>query len=106
MSKNGTKRIFIPPALKSRNYQLFFGGQGLSLIGTWITQTATIWLVYHLTSSVWLGIVDFLGQIPSLVLAPFGELIVDRINRHRILVIRHPTQSTVVISSVSVFSAV
>lgn len=85
---NKNTNILNIPALESRNYRLFFGGQGLSLIGTWITQTATIWLVYHLTSSaLWLGIVGFLGQIPSLILAPFGGLVVDRINRHRILVI-------------------
>lgn len=77
----------IIPALKSKNYRLFFGGQGLSLIGTWITQTATIWLVYHLTSSaLWLGIVGFAGQIPNFILAPFGGIVVDRANRHRLLI--------------------
>lgn len=76
------------PALKSRNYRLYFGGQGLSLIGTWMTQVATIWLVYQLTdSALLLGIVGFLGQIPSFFIAPFGGVIVDRFNRHRILVI-------------------
>ncbi len=76
------------PALKSRNYRLYFGGQGLSLIGTWMTQVATIWLVYQLTdSALLLGIVGFLGQIPSFFMAPFGGVLVDRFNRHRILVI-------------------
>lgn len=75
------------PALRSRNYQLFFGGQGLSLIGTWMTQIATVWLVYQLTNSaLMLGIVGFAGQIPGFVLAPFGGVLVDRRNPHRILV--------------------
>lgn len=78
----------IIPAFRSRNYRLYFGGQGLSLIGTWITQTATIWLVYQLTNSaLWLGLVGFVGQIPSLILAPFGGLVVDQVNRHRLLII-------------------
>lgn len=76
------------PALKSRNYRLYFGGQGLSLIGTWMTQVATIWLVYQLTdSALLLGIVGFIGQIPSFFIAPFAGVLVDRFNRHRILVI-------------------
>jgi MFS family permease len=78
----------LPPALRSRNYRLFFGGQGLSLIGSWMTQTATIWLVYQLTNSaLWLGVVGFVSQIPSLILAPFGGIIVDRVNRRRLLII-------------------
>ena len=55
------------PALRSRNYRLFFAGQGLSLIGSWMTQVAGVWLVYQLTgSALMLGIVGFVGQIPSL----------------------------------------
>ncbi|NEQ27834.1 MAG: MFS transporter, partial [Microcoleus sp. SIO2G3] len=74
------------PALRSRNYRLFFGGQGLSLIGTWMTQIATVWLVYQLTNSaLMLGIVGFVGQIPSFVLAPLGGVVADRSNPHRIL---------------------
>ena len=74
-------------ALKHRNYRLFFGGQSVSLIGTWITRIATSWLVYRLTGSeLLLGVVGFAGQIPMLVLAPFGGVFVDRYNRHRILV--------------------
>ena len=88
MTKDANKIGRLFPALKSRNYQLYFGGQGLSLIGTWMTQVATIWLVYHLTkSALMLGIVGFLGQVPSFILAPFGGVLVDRFNRHRILVI-------------------
>ncbi|MEW6493291.1 MAG: MFS transporter, partial [Cyanobacteriota bacterium] len=74
-------------ALESRNYRLFFAGQAISLIGTWMTQLATIWLVYSLTNSAWwLGVVGFSSQIPSFALAPFGGIIVDRWNRHRILI--------------------
>ena len=60
-------------ALNSRNYRLFFGGQSVSLVGTWITRVATSWLVYRLTGSdLLLGVVAFCGQIPTLVLAPFA----------------------------------
>ncbi|MCL1465595.1 MFS transporter [Argonema galeatum] len=75
-------------AFSSRNYRLFFMGQGISLIGTWITQVATIWLVYQLTdSSLFLGLVGFASQIPNFILAPLGGIFVDRWNRHRLLVI-------------------
>src|ERR671939_2079851 len=75
-------------ALRHRNYRLFFTGQSVSLIGTWITRVATSWLVYRLTgSALLLGIVGFCGQIPTLVLSPIAGVIVDRWDRHRILVI-------------------
>ena len=75
------------PALRSRNYRLFFAGQGISLIGTWMTQIATVWLVYHLTHSVlMLGVVGFTSQIPNFVLAPLGGVLVDRFSCYRILV--------------------
>ncbi|MFI5235941.1 MAG: MFS transporter [Gemmatimonadales bacterium] len=75
-------------ALRHRNYRLFFGGQGTSLVGTWITRIATSWLVYRLTGSVLLlGLVGFAGQIPTLVLAPLAGVLVDRWNKHRILVV-------------------
>jgi len=75
-------------ALRSRNFRLFFSGQSVSLVGTWITRIATSWLVYRLTGSVLLlGLVGFCGQIPTLLLAPFAGVLVDRANRHRILVI-------------------
>jgi len=74
-------------ALSHRNYQLFFSGQSISMIGTWMTRVATSWLVYKLTgSALLLGIVGFAGQIPSFVLAPFAGVLVDRWNRHRLLV--------------------
>jgi MFS family permease len=106
-SKSGTQK-FVPPetsnnaqesrrrinwqlivrALRHRNYRLFFGGQGISLIGTWMTRVATGWLVYRLTGSAFLlGLVSFASQIPILLLAPFAGVWVDRLNRHRVLVI-------------------
>ncbi|PSM48284.1 MFS transporter [Chroococcidiopsis sp. CCALA 051] len=85
---NRIANIAVVPALRSRNYRLFFFGQGVSLIGTWMTQTATIWLVYKLTNSaLMLGIVGFSSQIPSFFLAVWGGVLVDRFNTHKILVI-------------------
>ncbi|MBD2214280.1 MFS transporter [Nostoc linckia FACHB-104] len=81
------KTQLILPALKSRNYRLFFAGQGISLIGTWMTQLATVWLVYSLTNSaLMLGFVGFTSQIPSFFLAPFGGVFVDRFSRYRTLI--------------------
>jgi MFS family permease len=75
-------------ALRHRNYRLFFGGQTVSLVGTWITRVATGWLVYRLTGSeLLLGIVAFAGQIPMLILGPFGGVLGDRWDRRRILII-------------------
>src|SRR3569832_1992373 len=75
-------------AFRHRNYRLFFGGQSISLIGTWITRIATSWLVYRLTGSeLLLGVVGFAGQIPLLILAPFAGVFVDRWDRHRMLVV-------------------
>ena len=60
-------------ALRSRNYRLFFGGQSVSLIGTWMTRLATSWLVYRLTGSAFLlGMVSFAGQVPTFILGPFA----------------------------------
>ncbi|MGH9593978.1 MAG: MFS transporter [Bryobacteraceae bacterium] len=74
-------------ALRSRNYRLFFAGQSISLIGTWMTRLATSWLVYRLTkSALLLGIVGFAGQIPAFFLAPLAGVWLDRWNRHRTLV--------------------
>lgn len=87
--KNVITRLRLPilPAFRSRNYRLFFVGQGISLIGSWMTQLATIWLVYHLTNSpLLLGVVGFSSQIPSFVLSPFGGVFVDWFSRHRILI--------------------
>lgn len=88
MSQNPLRSILNLPALRSRNYRLFFLGQGLSLTGTWMTQIATVWLVYQLSNSpLLLGIVGFASQIPSFVLVPLGGVLGDRWNRHRILII-------------------
>jgi MFS family permease len=74
-------------ALRHRNFRLFFGGQSISLIGTWMTRIATAWLVYRLTkSSLLLGTVSFAGQIPTFLLAPFAGVLVDRMNRRNVLV--------------------
>ena len=82
---NGTFQ-FLTRSLRHRNYRLFFIGQTLSLIGTWMTQVATSWLIYRLTGSAWLlGFVGFSGQLPAFFLAPFAGVWVDRWNRHRIL---------------------
>src|SRR5262245_44175265 len=78
---------FMLRAFRYRNYRLFFGGQIVSVTGTWITSTATSWLVYRLTgSALLLGVVGFASQFPSFLLTPFAGIYVDRWNRHRILV--------------------
>ncbi|MGC2258920.1 MAG: MFS transporter [Candidatus Sulfotelmatobacter sp.] len=74
-------------ALRHRNFKLFFAGQSISLIGTWMTRVATSWLVYRLTgSALLLGVVGFAGQIPTFLLAPFAGVLVDRLNRRKMLV--------------------
>lgn len=75
-------------ALSHKNYRLFFSGQSISLIGSWMTRIATSWLVYRLTgSALLLGVVGFAGQIPSFILAPLAGVLVDRWNRQRLLVV-------------------
>ncbi|MBP9854506.1 MAG: MFS transporter [Candidatus Omnitrophica bacterium] len=75
-------------ALNHRNYRLFFYGQSISLVGTWMERTALSWLVYRLTdSALLLGVVGFSGQIATVVLAPFAGVIADRHHRHRLLLI-------------------
>ncbi len=74
-------------ALRHRNYRLFFGGQLISLIGTWMQMVAQSWLVYRLTgSSFLLGSVGFASQIPVFLLAFIGGTVADRYNRHRIVI--------------------
>jgi MFS family permease len=73
-------------ALRHRNFRLYFTGQSISLVGTWITRIATSWLVYRLTGSAFLlGVVGFAGQIPTFLLAPFAGVIVERMDRRRLL---------------------
>ena len=91
----GLKLIF--RSVSHRNYRLFFGGQGISLIGTWIQQLAMSRLVYRMTNSAFLlGVVGFTGQIPSFLLAPFAGVLIDKWNRHRILIL---TQSLAMIQA-------
>ncbi len=74
-------------SLRHRNYQLFFGGQFISVIGTWMQNVAQAWLVYRLShSSFLLGLTGFAGQIPVFLLAPLGGYAADRWSRHRIIV--------------------
>ncbi|MFZ1291536.1 MAG: MFS transporter [Melioribacteraceae bacterium] len=73
-------------AFKSRNYRLFFGGQGISLIGTWMQQIALGWLVYKLTDSAFLlGLVSFSAQIPTFIFASFAGVFADKYNKHKII---------------------
>lgn len=73
-------------ALRHRNFRLFFGGQSISLIGTWVQQIALSWTIYQLThSSFLLGLVSFAGQLPLFIVTPIAGVFVDRFNRHRIL---------------------
>src|SRR4029079_3406231 len=77
-------------ALSSRNYRLFCAGQGISLIGTWMTRLATGWLVFRLggPDAPWLlGVVSFAGLAPTFFLGPVAGVFVDRWDRHRVLVI-------------------
>src|SRR4051812_25180404 len=79
---------FMLRALGHKNYRLFFSGQSVSLVGTWMTRIATSWLVYRLTgSALMLGLVGFAGQLPSFLLAPVAGVLVDRWDRHRLLVV-------------------
>jgi len=75
-------------AFRHRNFRLYFGGQSVSLIGTWVQQIALGWTIYELThSSLLLGIVSFAGQLPLFVVTPFAGVLVDRWNRHRTLIV-------------------
>jgi MFS family permease len=85
--ENKIKLKVIFRSLRFRNYRLFFTGQGISLIGTWMQRIAMPWLVYHMTGSVvLLGLVSFAGQIPTFVLAPFAGVLTDRWNRYHVLI--------------------
>ena len=74
-------------ALRHRNFQLFFSGQLISLIGTWMQSVAQSWLVYRLTgSALLLGSVGFASQIPVFMFAPLGGITADRLNRRHIVI--------------------
>jgi len=79
---------FAVRALRSRNYRLYFAGQGISVIGTWMTRVATSWLVYRLTgSAALLGVIGFAGQAPAFFLGPIAGVWIDRWDRHRALIV-------------------
>lgn len=74
-------------AFKYKNYRLFFGGQIISLTGTWMQQVAVSWLVYRLTNdALLLGVVGFSSQIPTFLVSPFAGVIADRISKHKIII--------------------
>jgi MFS family permease len=74
-------------ALRHRNFQLFFAGQSISMIGTWMTRLAISWLVYRLThSALLLGVVSFAGQIVAFAVGPFAGVWVERLDRRKLLV--------------------
>src|SRR5438132_1594621 len=75
-------------ALQTRNYRLFFGGQLVSMIGTWMQQTVQAWLVYRIShSGAWLGAIVFAQQAPAFVLSPLAGIIADHYERRKILMI-------------------
>ncbi len=79
---------FMDRALRHRNFRLYFSGQMVSYIGTWMQQVAMGWLAYKLTSSVLLlGLIGFASQIPILIFSPLGGLLSDRFNRHRLIIV-------------------
>lgn len=84
--QNGVKFVF--RALKYRNYRLYFGGQGISLVGTWMQQIAMSWLVYRMTDSAFLlGMVGFLGNLPVLIFAPLAGVLADRWDKLKMIVV-------------------
>lgn len=82
-------------SLRHRNFRLFFIGQGISLIGTWMQQIAMIWLVYSITGSAFLlGVVAFSAQLPVFIISPFAGVFADRWNRRRLLVFEQSVAMT------------
>ena len=74
-------------SLKYRNYRLFFAGQSVSLIGSWMQRVALPWLVYRLTDSPFmLGLVGFTNQIPGLIIAPVAGVLIDRLDRRKVII--------------------
>src|SRR5512139_2705522 len=75
-------------ALQHRNFQLYFAGQLISMAGTWMQVVAQAWLVYQLShSELMLGVVGFAAAIPSLLISPWGGVVVDRVNKRNLLVV-------------------
>ncbi len=86
MNSSAVRYPAVLHALNSRNYRLFFGGQGLSLLGNWMTLTASAWLIYELSRNpLYVGLLGFANQIPMLLLAPLGGIWGDRVNRQRLM---------------------
>ncbi|MGO8983642.1 MAG: MFS transporter [Terriglobales bacterium] len=86
-AKTASKWSIAMRALRHRNFQLFFSGQLISLIGTWMQTVAQAWLVYRMTkSALLLGSVGFASQIPVFLVAPFGGITADRVNRRRLVI--------------------
>jgi MFS family permease len=98
--ESDTKARWLPAmgrALAHRNFRLFIGGQAVSVIGTWMQQIATVWLVYRLSgSSLLLGVADFTAQIPAALVLPLAGVLTDRWNRHRTVL---ATQSLMMIQA-------
>jgi MFS family permease len=85
-NSGGFKIVF--RSLRYRNYRLFFSGQSISLIGTWMQRIAMPWLVYHMTgSALLLGVVGFAGQIPTFLLSPVAGVLTDRWSRYKVLLV-------------------
>jgi len=83
---SGVKHVL--RTLRYRNYRLFFGGQGISLVGTWMQSIAMSWLIYRITNSVFLlGMVSFLSQIPTFLFSSVAGVLADRLNKRRVLVV-------------------
>src|SRR6201999_4365586 len=86
MKKDLTASTF--RAFRNRNYALFFSGQSVSLIGTWMQRTAVSWVVYSLTHSAFmLGLSLFFSQFPSFILSPIGGVLSDRYSRYKVLLV-------------------
>lgn len=87
-SEQRTTLNFLVRAFRYRNYRLFFSGQGISLVGTWMQQIAMSWLVYRLTNSAFLlGLIGFAGQIPTFVLTSVAGVFADRWDRRKLLIL-------------------
>lgn len=85
-NSHGLRMMF--RSLNYRNYRLFFSGQGISLIGTWMQRIAMPWLVYDITGSVFLlGVVSFSGQIPTFILTPIAGVLTDRWSKYRVVLL-------------------
>src|ERR1700710_2767007 len=91
-------------AFRNRNYRLYFSGQSISLIGTWMQRTAVYWLIFIKTHSAFmLGLSVFAAQFPSFLFSPLGGVVSDRYNRYRVLLF---TQVTSMIQAVLLFVVV